>query len=310
MDEGGVLPRVMQPLTIFEALTWAGEKIKAAEPARVLGARNPKLDAQVLLAACLDKPTSYLFAHGEEVLDETVIERFMRLIERRARHEPVAYLLGQKDFYRRTFAVSPATLIPRPDTELLVDLVRQDIGNNTMIVDVGTGSGAIAITLAAETGAEVIATDISAEALKIASANAQTHEVGDHVAFLQGNLLKPFFETYNTWNPEAKPDSLLIVANLPYLTGRQWEALDPDVKDYEPQTALVGGLDGLEFYDELLMQLAARRKDLPRGVKIFFEIDPAQGSAAQSLIRHYFPETSPEVIRDLAGNWRFITACL
>lgn len=297
-------------MSIFEALAWAGEKLKAAEPAHVLGARNAKLDAQVLLAANLQKPTSYLFAHGEEKLDLATQEHFMLLIERRTRHEPVAYLLGEKDFYRRTFTVSPATLIPRPDTELLIDLVRQDIGKNTLIVDVGTGSGAIAVTLAAETNTEVIAIDISQEALKVAHHNAEQHDVADKVAFLQGNLLKPFFETYNTWTPSARPDSLLIVANLPYLTGRQWEGLDPDVKEYEPQTALVGGVDGLDFYDELLMQLAARRKELPRGVKIFFEIDPSQVSSCQTLIRHYFPETAPEGVRDLAGNWRFMTACL
>ncbi|MFZ2681506.1 MAG: peptide chain release factor N(5)-glutamine methyltransferase [Patescibacteria group bacterium] len=300
----------MQALTIFEALNWAANKLKASEPERVLGVRNPKLDAQILLAFCLDKPTSYLFAHGDEDLRITVSDDFMRLVERRARHEPIAYLLGTKDFYRRTFAVTPATLIPRPETELLVDLVRQEIDNNCLMLDVGTGSGAIAITLAAETHCEVIATDLSHEALRVAHQNAKTHDVSDRIAFLEGNLLKPFFESYNAWSPRAKPKTLLIAANLPYLTGRQWDGLDPDVKNYEPQTALVGGLDGLELYDELLMQTAARRKDLPQTVKVFFEIDPSQTSAALALIKHYFPDSSPVGIRDLSGNWRFITASL
>lgn len=300
----------MQALTIFEALTWAADKLKASEPELVLGARNPKLDAQVLLAACLEKPTAYLFAHGDQELDLDVSDRFMRFIERRARHEPVAYLLGEKDFYRRTFAVSPATLIPRPETELLVDLVRQEIDNSSLIVDVGTGSGAIAVTLAAETGAEVIAIDQSHEALKVAHQNAKRHEVADKIAFLEGNLLKPFFESYNAWSPQSRPATLLVVANLPYLTGCQWEELDPDVKNYEPQTALVGGLDGLELYDELLMQLAARRKDLPITIKVFFEIDPSQASAAAALIKHYFREAKIEGVRDLSGNWRFVTANL
>jgi release factor glutamine methyltransferase len=300
----------MQTLTIFEALTWAADKLKAAEPAQVLGARNAKLDAQVLLAACLKKPTSYLFGHGDEQLEVVVSDAFMRLIERRARHEPVAYLLGEKDFYRRTFAVTPATLIPRPETELLVDLVRQEIGQNTLLVDVGTGSGAIAITLAAETECEVIAIDVSHEALRVAHQNAKHHEVADRIAFLEGNLLKPFFESYHAWSPRSRPQTLLIAANLPYLTGRQWESLDSDVRDYEPKTALVGGLDGLELYDELLMQLAARRKDLPPTVKIFFEIDPSQASAAVALVRHYFPETNPLGVRDLAGHWRFVQASL
>lgn len=300
----------MSTLTIFEALTWAANKLKASEPEQVLGARNSKLDAQILLAACLKKSTAYLFAHGEEVLPIDISDQFMRLVERRVRHEPVAYLLGEKDFYRRSFVVSPATLIPRPETELLVDLVRQEIDNNCLVLDIGTGSGAIAVTLAAETGVETIAIDQSHEALRIAHQNAKTHEVSDKIAFLEGNLLKPFFENYSSWAPQAKPRTLLIAANLPYLTGRQWEALDPDVKNYEPQTALVGGLDGLELYDELLMQLAARRKELPEHIKIFFEIDPSQVSAASSLIRHYFREATVESVKDLSGNWRFITANL
>lgn len=300
----------MSTLTIFEALTWAANKLKASEPEHVFGARNSKLDAQILLAACLKKNTAYLFAHGEEALSIDVSDQFMRLVERRARHEPVAYLLGEKDFYRRSFSVSPATLIPRPETELLVDLVRQEIDNNCLVIDVGTGSGAIAITLAAETGAETIAIDQSHEALKIAHQNAKTHEVADKIAFLEGNLMKPFFENYSNWTPQAKPHTFLIAANLPYLTGRQWESLDPDVKNYEPQTALVGGLDGLELYDELLMQLAARRKDLPEQVKIFFEIDPSQASAVSALIRHYFREANVNSVKDLSGNWRFVTASL
>jgi release factor glutamine methyltransferase len=219
-------------------------------------------------------------------------------------------LLGEKDFYRRAFTVTPATLIPRPETELLVDLVRQEIDNNSLIVDVGTGSGAIAVTLAADTETEVIAIDASHEALKAAHQNAKRHEVADRIAFLEGNLLKPFFESYHNWSPRSRPTTLLIAANLPYLTGRQWENLDPDVKSYEPKTALVGGLDGLELYDELLQQLAARRKDLPATVKIFFEIDPSQASSAVALVSHYFPESSPLSVRDLSGNWRFVTASL
>ena len=300
----------MSLLTIFESLTWAADKLKQAEPSVVLGARNSKLDAQVLLAACLEKSTAYLFAHGDEQLETDVSDRFMRLVDRRARHEPVAYLLGEKDFYRRSFAVTPATLIPRPETELLVDLVRQEVDNTSLIVDVGTGSGAIAVTLAAETGSEVIAIDLSHEALKVAHQNAKHHQVADKIAFLEGNLLKPFFESYHAWSPRSRPQTLLIAANLPYLTGRTWEGLDPDVKNYEPKTALVGGLDGLELYDELLQQLAARRKDLPTKVKIFFEIDPSQASAAAALVQHYFRGTPVQCVQDLAGQFRFITAGL
>ncbi len=292
----------MTPVTIFEALNWAAEKLKEAE------IPNPKFDSQLLLAECLDKPTAYLFAHGEDPLRPDTSDRFIRLVERRARHEPAAYLLGKKDFYGRTFSVTPATLIPRPETELLVELVKAEVGNNCIVVDVGTGSGAIGISLAAETEVEVIAIDNSAEALRAARENAKQNKVADKVAFLSGNLLLPFFETYSAWSERARPECLLIAANLPYLNTRQWEALPPDIKAYEPKTALHGGSDGLSLYDELLMQLSNWRARLPDTIKIFFEIDPVQSSAAVALIKHYFPKSKPEVVKDMGGNWRCVVA--
>ena len=293
--------------TIFQALTWASEKLKAAQQ-ELRVKQNAKLDAQVLLAHCLERPTSYLFAHGDEPLKPQVESRFEAFVERRVQHEPVAYLLGEKDFHGRTFQVTPATLVPRPETELLVELAKAEIGNDTLVVDVGTGSGAIAITLAAEGATEVLAVDISKEALDVAQKNAARHGVQDKVGFLEGNLLKPFFVLFEKWKPAARPKSLVIIANLPYLSEVQWEMLDLDVKKYEPKTALVGGLDGLAFYDELLMQLAARRRELPERVVLLFEIDPGQSSSIQALLRHYFPRVTSSVIPDLAGLRRIVRA--
>lgn len=299
----------MSSQTIFQALTWASDKLKAAQQ-DLRTKQNPKLDAQVLMAHCLQKPTSYLFAHGDEPLKVDIENKFQQLVARRALHEPIAYLTGEKDFHGRTFKVTPATLVPRPETELMVDVAKTEIGNDALVVDVGTGSGAIAITLAADGVAEVLAIDISQAALDVAQENAVTHNVQDTVAFLEGNLLKPFFALFEKWKPEARPKSIVITANLPYLSEVQWEMLDPDVKKYEPKTALVGGLDGLAFYDELLMQLAARRRELPEHVVVLFEIDPGQASSAQALIRHYFPGTQTTVIPDLAGLTRIIRAAV
>ncbi len=297
----------MPTLTIFEALAWAANKLKYTDTLGSLTLQNPKLDAQVILAACLNKPPLYLFVHGDETLDTEVSERFLHLIERRAKHEPVAYLLGEKEFYKRTFTVTPATLIPRPETEMLVDMALQEMSNDGLFIDVGTGSGAIAVTLAAESTTEVIAIDQSHEALVVAHTNAKRHDVAEKIAFLQGNLLKPFFEMYAAWTAQAKPKRLIIVANLPYITDNQWETLEADVKDYEPKTALVGGVDGLALYDEMFMQLAARLRDLPEFVTVLFEIDPSQASSAQSLAQHYFREASIAVHKDYAGLARIVT---
>ncbi len=289
--------------SIFEALAKGSETLRVAfgDDAKL---HNPKLDAQVLLAYCLQEPTAYLFAHGDEILTTAVAAQYGGMIELRAKREPVAYILGHKDFFNRTFKVTPATLIPRPETELLVELAKADIGKDTLVVDVGTGSGAIAITLAAEAKAEVIAIDISREALSVAHENAVTHEVAEQIAFLEGNLLKPFISLMADWAPEAKPKHLLITANLPYLTERQWQDADDDVRKYEPKTALVGGWDGLALYDELFMQLAARRRELPERITIFCEIDPSQASAFQSLVMRYLPYAKQELFRDLAGQAR------
>ncbi len=295
-------------MTVFEALTWGSEQLKTAFADSQL--HNPKFDAQVLLAHCIDEPTAYLFAHGDEVLRQATTDRYREMIERRAKHEPVAYILGEKEFFGRSFTVTPATLIPRPETELIVELAKAEIGQGTLVVDVGTGSGAIAVTLAADTATEVIAIDISRDALKVAQANAKRHDVLHRVAFLEGNLIKPFIALTTNWNEAAKPKELVITANLPYLTLRQWENTDADVKNFEPKTALVGGIDGLTLYDELFMQIAARRRELPKRLTVISEIDPSQASAFQGLVRHYLPEAKTEIFSDLRGQARVAIARL
>ncbi len=293
--------------TIFEALTEGSETLRQAFGDNIAH-HNAKLDAQVLLAHCLEENNAYLFAHGDEQLTTSVAERYSAMIARRATHEPVAYILGYKEFFGRPFAVSRATLIPRPETELMIELAKAETSNSTLVLDIGTGSGAIAITMALETETEVIAIDMSHEALAVAHANAITHNVDERIAFLEGNLLKPFITLSAQWTPEAKPQHLLILANLPYLTERQWDNTDPDVKIYEPKTALVGGIDGLALYDELFMQLAARGRDLPERITVFCEIDPSQASSIQSLVRRYIPHAKQELFRDLAGLARIVKA--
>lgn len=289
-------------MKIFEALTWADDTLKAT----LSPAQNPKVDAQVLLAFVVGKGTAYLFAHGDDVLTDTREAQFRHLVLRRAQHEPVAYLLGTKEFYGRAFAVTHDVLIPRPDTETLVDtvipLISHDL-SSSLIIDVGTGSGAIAITLACETGRTVVAIDESDAALTVAAQNARVNNCDERIIFLHGNLLTPLLEESAG---ESFGEHVVIAANLPYIAQRQYDALDPDVKNFEPVRALVSGANGLDHYDALFAQLALRRNAFPTKLDVVIEIDPSQKLSAPGVVHKHFPHASTTVINDLAGKPRVV----
>ncbi len=283
-------------MNIIEALNWAqGQLLDNKE--------NPKLDAQVILAHILGKGTAYLFAHGDDELTSSHIESFQRLIDRRARHEPVAYLIGKKEFYGRDFTVNPHVLIPRPDTECLVDLAKTLITPTTLIIDVGTGSGAIALTLAAETGRPAVAIDLSASALAVAKLNADNLKLNHLVAFFEGDLLTPLLRASAG---ESLGTHAVITANLPYISTRQYDALEPNVKAYEPAGALVSGIDGLDHYDRLFSQIKLNRHSLPSKLDVLIEIDPSQKTSAPALIKSHFLQSKTFVHNDLTGRARII----
>ena len=293
-------------MTILEALNWGQEQLKQTadekrEPSEPMG------DAQLLLAACLKKPTAYLFSHFEDPLPESVIDQYQRFIARRKRHEPVAYILQTKSFYGRPFHVNPFVLVPRPETETLIEVAKEILTDVSTIVDVGTGSGAIAVTLAAELGQSVVAIDVDPQALSVAQRNAQAHKVDHLISFMHGDLLEPWQQSGIR---ESNQPHTLITANLPYLTQTQWKLTDPDVREYEPQHALVGGLDGLDHYDRLFGQLASMRDRLAKTVDVIIEIDPSQSGSLAQIIRSHFPEASAEIITDLTGRERFIHVTL
>ncbi|MCR4312484.1 MAG: peptide chain release factor N(5)-glutamine methyltransferase [Candidatus Uhrbacteria bacterium] len=290
----------MHDTTILEALTWAGDRLKASGVS--------KLDAQVILAACLAKPTAHLFAHGEEIIQPDLYDQFQRFVERRARHEPVAYLLGRKEFYGRTFFVNASVLVPRPETEILVDIAKSFVTPTSIIIDVGTGSGAIALTLAADTAHSVFACDTDQQAIAVARQNAEALGLKDRVIFGTGHLFEPFVE-----RNIPIPQHLVVTANLPYLTPWQVDTLDADVKDYEPRHALVGGADGLALYDELFGQLKtytheASRRGTPVRIDVVIEIDPSQARTAPALVASHFPQARIDVVNDLASRARFVVA--
>ncbi|NNF41113.1 MAG: peptide chain release factor N(5)-glutamine methyltransferase [Woeseiaceae bacterium] len=194
-----------------------------------------KLDAELLLSRTIDTARSYLFAHPEDVLDDRTFARFEGLLQRRLDGEPMAYILGYKEFWSRELLVSPATLVPRPETELLVELALREIPRKAewRVLDLGTGSGAIAIALASERPlCEVTATDISADALAVARENARQHALAN-ITFVQGSWAEPL----------QGREFDLVVSNPPYV-----EAGDPALAKlrYEPVVALSSGEDGLD----------------------------------------------------------------
>lgn len=196
---------------------------------------SARLDADILLCQTIDMPRSYLFAHPEDELDELALSRFEHLLQRRIDGEPMAYIIGSREFWSRELLVSPATLVPRPETELLVELALQEIPDDAQwqILDLGTGSGAIAISIAGERPlCNITATDISAEALAIARENVR-HANLANVTCLQGEWTAPV----------AGRSFHVIVANPPYVRSGD-EALA--LLRHEPRIALVAGEDGLD----------------------------------------------------------------
>jgi len=266
-------------------------RARATERLRASGATTPALDADVLLAHVLGVPKEALVAHPEVELSAEERRRLDALVAERERGVPVAYLRGTKEFYGLRFAVDARVLVPRPETETLVDAVREHAaGRRLTVVDVGTGSGAIAIALAAsEPQLRVIATDVSGDALAVARANARAHRV--EVDLRQGDLLAPVTERVD-----------VVVANLPYLRDEDLAQLAGERTSlaFEPRVATVAGPDGLS----LLRRAAA---DLPRVLApdgaAFFECDPPQSGPIATLLA---PLGTVDVLQDLAGLDRVV----
>jgi release factor glutamine methyltransferase len=233
-----------------------------------------------------------IYADTKQELSNEQATAFSSLIKRRLKHEPTAYITGRKEFFGIDFQISAGTLIPRPETELLVEkaieLANTDFPQSCLIADIGTGCGAIAIAMAIHLPkAKIYASDISAAALEVAGCNCLHHGVSDRITLLQGDLLDPLPEPVH-----------LIVANLPYIKESELPTLPPEISMFEPQIALAGGSDGLKQIERLLSQ--AGRKLLPKGA-IVLEIGYDQGQTVSELAQQYIPASRVNVIADLAG---------
>jgi release factor glutamine methyltransferase len=278
----------VQNWTIRDLLTWTTGFF------RDKGIREPRLEAEILLAHVLGQNRVYLYTNYDAPVNQNERDKFREFIKRRSQHEPSAYITGTKEFMSLEFIVNPAVLIPRPESELLVErAVKLFQDQPCVICDVGTGSGAIAVSLALYLPqAKVYATDISPAALATAQANAARLEA--EVEFREGDLLSPFLDRNNYFD--------LIVANLPYITADEYQDLEPGVKDYEPVTALLAPGDGLDIYRRLLPQALSVMKP---GAYIMMEIGYEQGEQAVTMLEDM---EEVQLIPDLAGRDRIIQA--
>jgi release factor glutamine methyltransferase len=274
-------------------LTWTAEFLTKK------GNESARLEAQILLAHVMNCPRIELVARSNDEPTEGERNRFKELIRRRVEGWPVAYLVGRREFYLLSFEVTPAVLIPRPDTETLVLEALNRLKGQTApaILDLGTGSGCIAVSLAHQcASATVTAVDVSPDALEVARRNATQHGVAERVTFLGGDLFAPL---------PAGATFDLIVSNPPYITPGELAELAPEVRDHEPRVALDGGPDGLAFYRRIA---ADAGRFLKPGGQLLVEV----GWTQEPVVRTIFEERPEFAVRpsvkDRAGRFRVVAA--
>ena len=270
----------------------------------------PRTTARVLLAQALGQPKDWLIAHDDLIPNAPQLEVFNNLLQRVIAHEPMAYVLGHREFYGLDFYVDRRVLIPRPETEMLVELALQELQMTSDewrmnehelsafvvrhspfdLVDIGTGSGAVPVAIASQLPqARIMASDVSADALAVAKMNAERNNVAQHITFVQSDLLSAIDELPR-----------VLTANLPYVTTEEIEGLQPEIQDHEPRGALDGGADGLDLIRKLLTQIAQRVADGQPMQAAFLEFGASQGTAVLKLAQDILPFAQSKIKQDLA----------
>jgi release factor glutamine methyltransferase len=281
--------------TILALIRWADERFKKE------GLATPRLDAEVLLAETLGIDRVGLYTHFDQPLKPEELARFKKLILRRLRREPIAYILGKREFWSLPFKVTPDVLIPRPETEILVSEALKTQahldGRALRILEIGTGSGAISIALAKGLPiARVVATDLSAKALSVAEENALQNGVREQIHFLRGDLFQPL----------QKGERFdLVITNPPYIPREQFPSLMPEVRDFEPRIALDGGINGLDFFQRALPMVG---KFLDPGGWFLAEMGAGQDQEILKIAEKIPDLNSFDFIKDLAGIKRVFKA--
>jgi release factor glutamine methyltransferase len=289
MPRRGTPPRVAStPPTLIDVLrlstTYLGDH----------GSTSARLDSELLCAQALGLRRIDLYLQFDRPLDEGELTSIRELVRRRGKGEPVAYITGTREFYGRPFSVTPDVLVPRPDTETLVQravaFLRDRPGAELRVADLGTGSGCIAITLAAEVpGMRVLATDVSPAALDVARANATA--LGVEVELVECS-----------WADRLEGTFDLLASNPPYVTTEELAGVDRDVRDFEPQGALLGGDDGLDAYRSLLTSI----RDHVTAARLMLEVDPRHADAVAALVGGTFPGATASPVPDLTGRTRVL----
>jgi len=281
-------------MTIQQALLSAVKKLQNKN------IHSPHFDAEVLLSFVLNKPKGYLLSHQDKKITTRQLNKFNLLISRRQRQTPIAYLTNHKEFYKLNFYINEHVLIPRPETETLIEEaikctrhLQKTINHKPLtIIDIGTGSGCIAITLAKYLpDIKIIATDISEKILAVAKKNAKKHKVSARITLKKGNLLKPLLK-----KTKQPPVIDILVANLPYLIQDELANVR-----HEPKQALYGGKMGLELIERIISQ--AEQVLNPNGV-ILLEISPTQVKTVDYLVEQHLPNKKVFFIKDLSERDR------
>lgn len=283
----------MEIWTIGKILNWTSEYFQKNN------IDSPRLDAEVLLSHVLKKQRIYLYVHFDQPLNSEELAAYRECIKKRVRRMPVAYIIGSREFMGLDFKVTEATLIPRPDTEILVEAAIERLKQmgdvELRIADIGTGSGAICLSLLHYVeNLTAVTVDISEAAIEVAKENAKDLGVAERIEFLRGDLVSPL---------QNKGKFNAILSNPPYIPKRVIEGLEPEVRGYEPMSALDGGADGLDFYRRLL---SSAGNFLADGGFLAVEIGIDQAEALRQMAQRNLIWKRVEVLKDLAGIERCV----
>ena len=286
--------------TIRNILKSAIAKLKKSE------IEFPEINADTLLAYILSCDRANLYTNPDDLMNDSDICKYNELIHKRARHVPLQYITKRVEFMSLDFVVDEGVLIPRPETEILVEAVIKKTDNKLYrdrkiaIIDIGTGSGNIAVSLAKNiSNVKIYASDISREALTVANENVLRHDVTDKIHLLHGNV----FEAFS--NNVKKEQVDFIVSNPPYVSKSESKNLEPELIDHEPLLALIGGVDGLFFYKQIIKDAANWIKP---GGYLIIEIGETQANSIIKLMQNELHYDEIEIINDLQGKERIISA--
>ncbi len=287
----------MQNWTIQKLLNWITEYFTER------GIDSPRLNAELLLSHVVGLKRIELYTQFEKIVAKEQLDRLHDLVKRAGQHEPIAYIIGRTEFYSLQLYVTPDCMIPRPETELLVERAIEFLRKRSsrhFVCDLGTGSGCIAIAIARNyPDADITATDISEAALKIAAKNIEKYQLGDRIRLLCGDLFDPIMS-----QPDVDEFDL-IVCNPPYVSAVEFEKLDKTIKDYEPKLALYAGEDGLDICRRIVKKVDQLLKS---DAALMLEVGYNQGQAVRELLEQAKCFSEITIEKDFSNNDRVVTA--